>query len=98
VHPCFSGYLWTPQKVVPHLHLNPVNPTRLRHVKHRFGWAATTATSSPRDTTACVRTSLATSGKVNAGGGRDTVAGGEEVEEEEEEEERAISMEDLEEE
>ena len=37
VHPWTSGYLWAPQKVVPHRHLNPVNPTRFLHVVHRFG-------------------------------------------------------------
>lgn len=37
VHPWISGYLWTPQKVVPHRHLNPVNPTRFLHTVHRFG-------------------------------------------------------------
>jgi len=36
--PCISGYLWDPQNVDPHLHLNPVSPTRFLHVKHRFGW------------------------------------------------------------
>jgi len=36
--PCLSGYLWDPQNVDPHLHLNPVSPTRFLHVKHRFGW------------------------------------------------------------
>lgn len=39
LQPCCSGYLWVPQKVVPHRHLNPVNPTRLLQTEHRLGWA-----------------------------------------------------------
>lgn len=37
VHPCCSGYLWVPQNVTPHLHVNPINPTRFLHDEHRFG-------------------------------------------------------------
>ena len=37
VHPWTSGYLWVPQKVVPHRHMNPVNPTRFLHTVHRLG-------------------------------------------------------------
>lgn len=36
VQSCFSGYLWLPQNVVPHLHVNPVSPTRFLHDPHRF--------------------------------------------------------------
>lgn len=39
VQPWCSGYLWVPQNVIPHLHLNPVSPTRLLHVKHLFATA-----------------------------------------------------------
>lgn len=43
---CCSGYLWEPQKVCPHLHLNPVSPTFLEHAVHRpafFDGAAVTS-------------------------------------------------------
>lgn len=43
VQPWCSGYLWVPQNVIPHLHLNPVSPTRLLHVKHLFATATATA-------------------------------------------------------
>jgi len=42
VHPCCSGYRWLPQKVVPHLHRKPINPTFFLHVKHLLGWCSTT--------------------------------------------------------
>lgn len=35
-HSCVSGYLCTPQKVLPHLHGNPNNPTFLLHMSHLF--------------------------------------------------------------
>lgn len=108
VQSCFSGYLWVPQNVVPHLHLNPVNPTRFLHTKHRFGLlvvavtVTVSATSASLETIAGTRTSSATSGKVNAGGGGggiDSVKDDDDDDEEEGEaaEKRAVSMEDLEE-
>ena len=36
LHSCFSGYLWLPQNVLPHLHLNPITPTFLLQLKHLF--------------------------------------------------------------
>ncbi len=69
VHPCCSGYLWTPQNVIPHLHRNPVNPTLFRQVEHLLGrvdeGAAATAPGAV--------ISLAASGKVKAGGERGAV-------------------------
>lgn len=35
-HPCCSGYLWAPHSVNPHLHLNPVSPTRFLQFPHLF--------------------------------------------------------------
>ena len=97
VHACFSGYLWTPQNVVPHRHLNPVNPTRFLHIKHRFGCdfaaAAVTVTAATSASAATWAAAAAgggscnlTSGKVNTGGGwggRDSVNEFEEDDEEE---------------
>lgn len=72
VHPCCSGYRWTPQKVIPHLHRNPVRPTLFRQVEHRFGCVVDGA-GAGEATTAGAVVSLAASGKVKAGGERGAV-------------------------
>lgn len=87
-HPCLSGYLWTPQNVTPHLHLNPVNPTRFRHDPHRFGNAAT-ATSDP-EVAAAELAVTSGDGEVNGGGSDSTAGDGDGGAAEE----RAVSMED----
>ncbi|CAH9127799.1 unnamed protein product [Cuscuta epithymum] len=46
VQPCISGYRWLPQKVTPHLHLNPVSPTLFRHVEHLFAGSCTSASAA----------------------------------------------------
>ncbi|MFS8012302.1 hypothetical protein Hanom_Chr14g01319241 [Helianthus anomalus] len=50
VHACCSGYLWVPQNVVPHLHVNPVSPTRRLHDPHLFRGCDFTATTESVET------------------------------------------------
>lgn len=94
-HSCFSGYLWDPQNVIPHLHLNPVNPVLFLHVPHRFDWTGPCELSDASGTI---------DGTVNAGGwgwGRDSISATGEaatntaVEADAEAEERAVSIVDL---
>lgn len=73
-HPCFSGYRWVPQKMVPHLHLKPVNPIRFLQTEHRFGCGGCCCCCCCCSTTTATSASLSplTSGRAKAGGsGRD---------------------------
>lgn len=68
VHPWFSGYLWDPQNVISHLHLNPVNPTRFLQTMHRFGCCCCGRCSATRATsTAGTGDSPMNSGRLNSG-------------------------------
>nr|GMD96003.1 hypothetical protein Iba_chr15bCG0560 [Ipomoea batatas] len=40
VQSCFSGYLWVPQNVCPHLHSKPITLTFFLQASHLFGGAA----------------------------------------------------------
>ena len=62
-HPWISGYRWVPQNVVPHLHLNPVNPTFFLQAEHLFGCAEIGWTAT---VTAAVTTSGSSSAAVDS--------------------------------
>ena len=72
VQPWCSGYLWVPQNVIPHLHLNPVSPTRLLHVKHLFA-TATAAVVTVTDSSGFDSVSLTTKTGGGDGGEEDIV-------------------------
>lgn len=73
VQPWCSGYLWVPQNVIPHLHLNPVSPTRLLHVKHLFATAAAAAVVTVTASSSFDSVSLTTKTGGGDGGEEDIV-------------------------